>query len=72
MYIFRVYVKLRIFLLSVAAINTQLSCAKKGEEKLSFTELKIENQKLSPTKIFWISVFNLRGCLASCLTFRPF
>ena len=44
-------------------------------EKFSFSELKIEKVKFftqSPTKIFCISVFNVEGCLASCLTFRPF
>ena len=25
-----------------------------------------------PTKIFCINVFDVGGCLASCLTFRPF
>ena len=44
-------------------------------EKFSFSELKIEKVKLftqSPTKIFYISIFNFGGCVASCLTFRPF
>ena len=50
-------------------------CQKKVVEKLSFNELKIEKVKFfrqSPTKIFCIHVFNVGGCLASCLTFRPF
>ena len=44
-------------------------------EKFSFSELEIEKVKLftqSSTKIFGISVFNVGGCLASYLTFRPF
>ena len=48
---------------------------KKVVEKFSFSELKIEKVKLftqSPTKVFCINVFNAGGCLASCLTFRPF
>ena len=45
------------------------------EEKFSFSELKMEKVKLftqSLTKFYYISVFNVGGCLASCLTFRPF
>ena len=48
---------------------------KKAVKNFSFSKLKIENVKFftqSPTKIFWINVFNVGGCLASCLTFRPF
>ena len=48
---------------------------KKVVEKFSFSELKIENVTLfiqSSSKIFCISVFNGGGCLAICLTFRPF
>ena len=44
-------------------------------EKFSFNELKIEKVKLftqNSTKFFCISVINVGGCLASCLTFRPF
>ena len=44
-------------------------------ENFSFNELKTEKVKFfiqSPTKIFCIKVFNIGGCLASCLTFRPF
>ena len=44
-------------------------------KKLSYSELKIENVELftqSPTKILCIKFSNVRGCLASCLTFRPF
>ena len=54
---------------------TQLSCAKTVAEKLSFSELKNEKVAFvtqSQTKTFCISVFNVGGCLASCLTFRPF
>ena len=54
---------------------TQLSCAKKVAEKFTFNELKIERVKFftqSPAKIFGIIVFNVGGCLASCVTFRPF
>ena len=38
-------------------------------EKFVFSVLKIE---LSLTKFSCISVFNVEGCLASCLTFKPF
>ena len=44
-------------------------------EKSSFSKLKIEKVKFftqSPTKVFCISVINVGGCLANCLTFRPF
>ena len=44
-------------------------------EKFSFSELKIERLKSltdSSNKMFCSSVFNVGGCLASCLTFRPF
>ena len=67
-------------MLPVSALNTigkQLGChvPKKAVKNFSFSKLKIENVKFftqSPTKIFWINVFNVGGCLASCLTFRPF
>ena len=45
------------------------------KEKFSFSELKIEKVKFftqSTTNFFYISVFNVGRCLASCLTFRPF
>ena len=41
----------------------------------SYSELKIEKVKFctqSSTKKFCSSVFNVGGCLASSLTFRPF
>ena len=44
-------------------------------EKFSFNELKIEKVKLFTQRFprfYFISVFNVRGCLASCLTFRSF
>ena len=44
-------------------------------ETFSFSELKIEKLIFilqSQTKILCISVFNVAGGLASCLTFRPF
>ena len=44
-------------------------------DKFSFSERKIEKVKFllkTPTKIFYISVFKVGGCLGSCLTFRPF
>ena len=44
-------------------------------EKFSFSEFKIKKVKFftqGPTKIIYINVFNVGGCLASCLTFRPF
>ena len=49
---------------------------KKVVEKFSFSELKIEKVKFftqSPIpKMFCMSIFNVGGCLASCLTFRAF
>ena len=62
----------------VSALNTIVHnqvVPKKVVEKFSFSELKIEKVKfftLSPTKTFCTSVFNVRGCLPSYLTFRPF
>ena len=44
-------------------------------EKFSFSEPKIGKVKFftqGPAKIFCFSVFNVGGCLASCLTFKPF
>ena len=44
-------------------------------EEFSFSELKIEKVKpftQSPNKAFCISIFNVGGCLASCLTLRRF
>ena len=43
-------------------------------EKFSFSELKIEKRKFftQRNQIFYISVFNIGGFWASCLTFRPF
>ena len=38
-------------------------------EKFNFSELKFTQ---SLTKFYCISIFNVGGCLASCLTFRPF
>ena len=52
-----------------------LSCAKTAVEKFSFNELKIEKIIFftqSRAKIFYIRAFKVGGCLASCLTFRPF
>ena len=43
--------------------------------KFSYSELKTEKLKVftqSSTKIVCSSVFNVGGCLASWLTFRPF
>ena len=50
---------------------------KKVVEKFRFSKLKIEKVRFftqSPIrKVFaLINVFNVGGCLASCLTFRPF
>ena len=63
----------------VCALNTivyrQLSCAKKVVEKFRFNKLKMEKVILftqSPSKIFCMNVFNVGGCLASYLFFRPF
>ena len=45
------------------------------EKKFSFSELKIDKAKIfthRPTKIFCVSALNIGGCLASCLTFKPF
>ena len=44
-------------------------------EKFSFSQGKIEKVSFftqSSTKTFCISVFNFGGCLAICLTFRPY
>ena len=42
-------------------------------DKFSFSELeKIEKVKLFTQSFICIDVFNVRGCLASCLSFRPF
>ena len=44
-------------------------------EKFSFSELNIKIVTVftqTPTKTFCICIFNVGGCLASCLTFRPF
>ena len=43
-------------------------------EKFSLSELKIEKRKFftQRNQIFYISVFNIGGFWASCLTFRPF
>ena len=38
-------------------------------EKFSFSELKIEEVKILTQGL---TKFNVGGCLASCLTFRPF
>ena len=65
-------------MLAVSALNTIVHnqvVPKKVMEKFSVSELKIETVKFftqSPTKIFCIDVFNVRGCLARCLTCRPF
>ena len=43
--------------------------------KFSFSKLKIETVNYfpqSPTKIVCNNVLNVRSCLASCLTFKPF
>ena len=43
-------------------------------EEFTFSEVKIEKAKFftqSSAKNFCSSVFNVGGCLASCLTFRP-
>ena len=65
-------------MLPVSALNTIVhNCVqlpKTVVEKFSFSELKIEKVKfftLSPTEIFCSSVFNVGGCLASCLTVKP-
>ena len=34
--------------------------------------IKLCQKQLSQTKIFSISIFNVAGCLATRLTFRPF
>ena len=49
---------------------------KKVVEKFRFNELKIEKVKLFTQrvqpKLFALTSLNIGGCLASCLTFRPF
>ena len=65
-------------MLPVSALNTIVQnqvVSKTVAKKFSFSELKIGKVKFftqSPTKNFCFSVFNVGGCLASCLTFRPF
>ena len=63
-------------MLAVSSLNTIVhNCAKKVMKKFSFSELKIEKVTFftqSLTKIFCINVFNVGGCLASCLTCRLF
>ena len=49
--------------------------SKAVSEKFSFSKLRTEKVKVftqSSTKIVCSSVFNVEGCLASCLIFRPF
>ena len=63
-------------MLPVSALVHDYVVRKNVVEKFNFNELKIEKVKLftqSPTKIFCINVFNVGGCLASCVTFtvRP-
>ena len=44
-------------------------------EEFGFSELKIEKVRFfthSSIIMFCSSVFNVGGCVASCLTFRPF
>ena len=44
-------------------------------EKFSFSEHNIKKVTFfteSLTQTFYISIFNVGGCLASCLTFKPF
>ena len=63
---------LAIFLLlPVSAANVRETVV----EKFSYSELKIEKLKLLlkvQQKLFAVAFFNVEGCLASCLTFRPF
>ena len=60
----------------VTSISPKYYCTRRIVlRKFSFNELKIEKVNFftqSPTKIFCTRVFNVGGCLASCLTFRPF
>ena len=82
MYIIRVYVKLKIFLmLPIFPICPKYYCTQLyyytivPKRSFSFNKLKIEKVKFftqSPIKIFCINIFKVRRCLASCLTFRPF
>ena len=56
-------------------LHTIKLCQKNVVEKFRFSELNSEKVKSftqSPNKIFCISVFNVGGYLASCLTFRLF
>ena len=70
------YVELTVFLLlPVSALNTIVHnqvLPKPVVEKFSFSELKIEKVTFFTHQNFCIGVFNVGGCLASCLTFRPF
>ena len=50
-------------------------CQKQLRRNLASVNIKLKEIKFftqSPTKIFCISIFNVEGCLASCLTYRPF
>ena len=64
-------------MLPVSVLNTiahNLVVQKTVVKKLIFSELKIEKLIFftqSPTNVFCISVFNVGGCSASCLTLRP-
>ena len=69
------YVELTVFLLlPVSALNTIVhnQVPKPVVEKFSFSELKIKKVTFFTHQNFCIGVFNVGGCLASCLTFRLF
>ena len=69
------YVELTVFLLlPVSALNTIVhnQVPKPVVEKFSFSELKIKKVTFFTHQNFCIGVFNVGGCLASCLAFRPF
>ena len=62
-------------MLPESALNTIVRnqvVPKKLWRNLALMNLKLKFFSQSPTRIFCINVFNVGGCIASCLTFRPF
>ena len=72
------YFRTIFLLLPVAALNAMFTIKLRQKQlwrNSASVNLKLKKVKLftqSSTKICCISVFNVRGCLASCLNFRLF